>query len=205
MRNHPFPTRPAHSFCRAARGSWQIFEEAQELRSTDKLPQGAALSPSSRCSRHRRWGRHLQVARSAAFSADLELDTVLALVDVDWCKRHACSRWERRRRAGKGMPHESRAWRLCMRLMYRFFRTFFVGMSAGLRVCAGVPDGYVERPWDLDSDSLWAALVACVQHISRGLFACARAAAHRPRQCLVAAQAFSDNLVAKCEHERHFF
>ena len=49
MSNHPFLTRPAHSFwfCRAQRGSWQIFEEAQKLRSTDKLPQGAALSPSS--------------------------------------------------------------------------------------------------------------------------------------------------------------
>ena len=72
-----------------------------------------------------------------------------------------------------------------MRLMYRFFRTFFVGMSAGLRACAVVPDGYVERPWDLDSDSLWAALVAYVQHTSRGLFACARAAGHGPSGFMV--------------------
>ena len=185
MTFHPFPTRPAHSFCRAARGSWQIFEEAEELCSTDKLPHHAPLSPSSRCSRHRRWGRHRPALRSAGSSADLVLDKVLALVVVDWCKRHACSRWERRRRAGKGMPHESRAWRLCMRLMYRFFRTFFVGMSAGLRACAGVPDGYVERPWDLDSDSLWAALVAYVQHTSRGLFACARATGHGPSGFMV--------------------
>ena len=75
MRNHPFPTHPAHSFCRAARGSWQIFEEAEELRSTDKLPRDVALSPSSRCSRHRRRGRHRPASRSASFSADLVLDT----------------------------------------------------------------------------------------------------------------------------------
>ena len=184
MRNHPFPTRPAHSFCRAARGSWQIFEEQQQPRSADKLPRHAPLSPSSRRSRHRRWGRHRPAARSAASSADLALDKVLALVAASGCTRHACSRWERRRRAGKGMPHASRPRRLCMRLnMYRFFRTFFVGMSAGLRACAGdrMWDGYVERPWDLDSDSQRKFCEFSVLCASRALCALARAAAHRPR------------------------
>ena len=37
MRNDPLPQRLAHSFCRAARGSWQIFEAAQELCSADEV------------------------------------------------------------------------------------------------------------------------------------------------------------------------
>ena len=53
-----------------------------------------------------------------------------------------------------------------------FFGLFLLACRlASARVLLCRTDGYVERLWDLDSDSLWAALVACVQHTSRGLFA----------------------------------
>ena len=94
VRNHPSRTRSAHSFCRAARGSWQIFEEAQELRLADKLPRHAPLSPSCRCSRHRRRGRHRPASRSAAFSADL---VTLAVGLCALCRAFEGGAWAFRR------------------------------------------------------------------------------------------------------------
>ena len=81
--------------------------------------------------------------------------------------------------------HESRPWRLCMRLMYRFrFGLFLLACrlaSARVRWCCV---GWACRAamGDLDSDSqrkLWEFSVLCA---SRALCALARAAAHRPRR-----------------------
>ena len=59
--------------------------------------------------------------------------------------------------------------------VYRFFRTFVimsVWLPGGVLVCGM---GMSDRCCDMDSDILWPALVACVAHTSRGLFACGRA------------------------------
>ena len=54
-------------------------------------------------------------------------------------------------------------------------------------------DGYVERPWDLDSDSQRKFCEFSVLCASRALCALARAAAHRPR-CFIASPACTNKI-----------
>ena len=154
VRNNPFSQRLAHSFCRAARGRCDLFEWRQELHSTDKRPQGAAFSSTSWCIRGLHPHPHRLAEKSTFFSADLMLNNSLAADDAECCQRHACSQCERRRRVGNGMPRECGPRGPCMHRMYRFFRNFLLASRMVSAACASVPDGYVKRPWDLDSDIL---------------------------------------------------
>ena len=154
MSNDPFSQRLAHSFCRAARGRCDLFEWQEQQRSADKLPQGAAFSSTSWCSRGLTRHPHRLAEEISSVFAGLVLNNSLATDDADSCKRHACSRCERRRRVGNGMPHECGPRGPCMHRMYRFFRNFLLATRLASAACASVPDGYVEWPWDLDSDIL---------------------------------------------------
>ena len=154
MRNNPLSQRLAHSFCRAARGRCDLFEWRQLLRSTDKRPQGAAFSSTSWCSRGPRRHPHRLAEEITFVSGDLEQNKALAAVDAESCKRHACSRRERRSRAGNGISCECEPRWPCTHRMYRFFRNFLLACRVASAACASVPDGYVKRPWDLDSDIL---------------------------------------------------
>ena len=154
MSNHPFSQRLAHSFCRAARGRCDLFEQQEQQRSTDKVPQGAAISSTSWCSRGLCRHRHRLAEESSSVFAELVQNNSLAAHDADSCVRHACSRWERRRRAGNGMPRVCGPQWPCTHRMYRFFRNFLLACRLASAACASVPDGYVKRPWDLDSDIL---------------------------------------------------
>ena len=152
--NHPSSQRLAHSFCRAARGRCDLFDRRQQLHSTDKLPQGAAISTTSWCSRRLHQHRHRLAEESSSVSADLVQNKAFAVDGADSCERHACSRWERRRRAGNGMPRQYRPQGPRLHRMYRFFRNFLLATRLASAVCASVTGGYVKWPWDLDSDIL---------------------------------------------------
>ena len=126
----------------------------QQLHSTDKVPQGAAISSTSWCSRALRPHPHRLAEEISSVSAELMQNNSLVADDADSCERQACSRWERRRRAGNGMPRECGPQWPCTHRMYRFFRNFLLACRLASAACASVLDGYVKRPWDLDSDIL---------------------------------------------------
>ena len=154
MSNHPFSQRLAHSFCRAARGRCNLFERQQLLHSTDKRPQGAAFSSTSWCSRGLHPHPHRLAEKSTFVSADLVQNNSLAADDAECCQRHTCSRCERRRRVGNGMPRECGPRGPCMHRMYRFIRNFLLACRLASVACASVQDRYIKRLYDLDSDIL---------------------------------------------------
>ena len=181
MSNHSFPTRPAHSFCRAARGSRgkslkrrrscarpinylkaQLFHLPLGAAGTAGgagigRPRGAPPSPPISCwTRSSRWSMPTGASGTRA--------------------RGGSDGGGRERACPMKAGHGGSACASCT----DFFGLFLLACRLASARVLVMWDGYVERPWDLDSDRLWAALVACVQHTSRGLFACARAAARKP-------------------------
>ena len=130
---------PSHSASlTAARGRCDLFEWRQQLHSTDKLPQGAAISTTSWCSRGLRPHPHHLAEESSSVFAELVQNKVLAADGADSCERHACLRCERRKRAGNGMPRECGPRGPCMHRMYRFIRNFLLATrlaSACVPVC----------------------------------------------------------------------
>ena len=154
----------------------------EELLSTDKVPQGAAIPSTSRCSRRLHRHRH-RPAEESTFVSGISSRTRSS---PHTRPTAACGKRARGWSDGGGRAtacpvnagHEGLARTACT----DFFGLFLLAYRLA-SVCVLVMwDGYVERPWDLDSDSQRKFCEFSVLCASRALCALARAAADGPRR-----------------------
>ena len=183
MRNNPSHSTSltASAALRAAGG--QIFEGGQQRHPHGKRGLLAVLLCRACCSSVRgRPGHHAASRTSTSSSKFVHSIDLAACVSLEMAFAVAQDGQVAGTDARKGGARPARVRGPFMAFIYRFFRTFCYHVLWPPRRVLVCMMGMLDRLCLSVSDILRVTLVACAQRTSRGSFAFACVAAHRPRQ-----------------------